>query len=177
MNQNGSNSGRPFNQDDLFPDFRAPIAPEVVAKPVFPKFPSFPTVAELLDQEHPHPLARLTSELPKRPPSYGLLQELLGGRLDVLISDAQRHPERYDVDTRELLELLGSNPAAFQKMNPTEQQMLNRAVIDYAAFKPREKPPIPPKAQKAKPVNVEEPEPPVEEEGPGNVLSNYWWLT
>lgn len=181
MNQSRNNSGRPFNPADSFPDFRAPIAPEVVAKPDFQRFPS---LEQLLDQQNPHPFLRLSEPPPRRSPTHGLLQELLGGRLEVLIADAERHPDRYDEDTKDLLEILAAGTKTIEKLNPTEQLLLNRAVIDYAAFKPRAKPkpPAPPKVKAAEVVvpfdeEAAESEPENHQHDPGGPLSNYWWLT
>jgi len=182
MNHNGNNSGKPFNPADSFPNFRGPIVPEVAGRPDFQRFP---TVEELLDVQNPHPFLRLAPSPPPRPASFGLLQELLGGRLDVLVTDAALHPDRYDADTKELLQALGDDATKMQKLDPTEQQILNRAVIDYAAFKPRAAPPPPRPAPKPKQTVLEkmeygdeedEREPGKEEQGPGNVLSKYWWL-
>jgi len=178
MHHNGSSSGKPFNPDESYPNFRAPIAPEVVAKPDFQRFP---TVEELLDMKNPHPFLRLAEPPPPRPASFGLLQELLGGRLDVLVTDAALHPERYDADTKELLEELGDDMTKVQKLDITQQHILNRAVIDYAACKPKGTPASPKKPVPKKPTQtvLEKMEHGDEEDPgkePGGVMSSYWWL-
>lgn len=176
--QTSKPSGKPFNPDESFPDYSAPITRVEDSLPTFPKFP---TVPELLSG-NPHPLLQL-AEPPKRPPSWGLLQELLGGRLDVLTHDVVFHPERYDEPTRELLTEIASDPQRSQRLTADEQQALNRAVIDYAAFKPLPKAPAqtPKRAPPPIPKVLLEEEsgraPQVEEDGPGGTLSSYWWLT
>jgi len=177
--QRVNTSGRRFDPDDPSPDYSADIAPEATALLDFQKFPSFPTVQELLDVKNPHPLVRLV-EQPKAPsPTQGLLQELLGGRLDVLIHDACANPSRYDEDARALLDQLGNEPKRIQKLTGDEQLVLNRAVIDFAAFRPKEKraerPPLKPKPTTPREDSGRDPQ--VEEDGPGGVSGPYWWLT
>lgn len=137
---------------------------------------------ELLDIRNPHPLVRLDEPPKPKPQSWGLLQELLGGRLDVLTADALHHPERYDESTRALLSEISSNPLRAHQLNLDEQTLLNRAVIDYAAFKPRQPtPPVPKRAPPPIPKVLLEEEsgraPQIEEDGPGGVMSPYWWLS
>lgn len=176
--QRGSISGKRFNPDDHSPDYSADIAPEATALLELQKFPSFPTVQELLDVKNPHPFVQLAEPLAPPSPTRGLLQELLGGRLDVLIHDAYANPSRYDGDTRSLLDLLGNDPKYIQKMTEDEQLMLNRAVIDFAAFKPKEKTAakLPLKPKPTTPGEDSGRGPQVEEDGPGGTMSPYWWL-
>lgn len=171
-------SGKLFNPGESFPDFSAPIAPVEHSPTAFPKFPS---VQELLSNNHP--LLRLAEQPKPKPPSWGLLQELLGGELSVLANDVVFHPERYDDPARALLTEIASNPSRAQNLSDTEREVLNRAVIDFAAFKPQPKvPPVPPKRTPASvpKVLLEEESgraPQIEEDGPGGTMSPYWWLT
>ncbi len=177
MKNTAPSSRKPFDATASVPNFRDPIA-------VAPELPSlsFPSVEQILAHPvNPHPLLRLADTPPPSSPS--LFQGLLGGRLDVLVQDAVDHPERYDEATQLALQELTAGTRKLEAMTPAERSILDRATMDFAAYRP---PPAPKNAPKPQPpgrkprlvVAADELEdgraPQVEE--PGGTMTPYWWL-
>jgi hypothetical protein len=140
MKPSDYSSRRPFNPTESAPDFRAPIAVLETPQPL--TFPRFPSVEELLLHAtgvQPHPLLKLTETAPPSEPE-SLFKGFLGGRLDVLTQDAATNPDRYDEATRIFLEELAGGARKLEALTPTEAEILDRAVMDYASVRPQNKP-------------------------------------
>jgi hypothetical protein len=170
-------SKQPFDATTSAPNFRAPIA-------VLPDLPrlNFPSLDQVLvHPSSPHPLLQLSETPP--PSSVSLFQGLLGGRLEVLVQDSIDHPERYDEPTRLMLQELAAGASKLEELTAAERGILDRATMDFAAYRPPQAPKNAPKPQPPmkKPRLVEAADaledgraPQVEE--PGGTMTPYWWL-
>jgi hypothetical protein len=177
MKRSGSSSRKPFNPTESAPDFLGPIVPEL-APLVFPRFPSVEDLLQHAAGTQPHPLAQLADPPPRSEPT-SLFDGFLGGQLEVLTQDALAHPERYDDHTRGFLDELAAG-RKLETLSKGEKELLDRAVMDFAAFRPPKPPPAPP-TQSKKPAPPRERSEPLDErvpqvEMPGGTLPAYWWV-
>lgn len=136
-----------------------------------------PLLTEMLQQGDQHPWNQLTVAAPPKVDN-GLFQSIMGGRLEVLLDDAQRNPDRYSAQELELLEQLASGQAKLQELSSGDRRVLDQAAISFTAFKP-------PRAPAAAPKPPPKPKVPellqqTQEELPdlehGLDLPPYWWL-
>jgi hypothetical protein len=171
-----------FDAASETPDFRSPIADLTpVAPPTFVPFPKFPTWQEM--QAGTHPL--LMSEQPTRREPQSLFQGLMGGNLPALVADSVDHPERYDQETQLFLSELGAGARQLSSLTASDRAHLDRAVLDFASYKPRHVPPPAPPPTPLARAGGSRPKNPYEAgleddrapqvEIPGNPMSSYWW--
>jgi hypothetical protein len=175
-------SRRPFDATESSPDFLGPITPPLTE---LQPFPQFPTVEQMLEHQYglkKHPLLQLSESPPPSKPA-SLFQGLLGGNLDVLVQDVLAHPERYEPQTQQMLWELGAGTRALSALSPADQAVLDRATLDFAAYRKPQAPPTAPKPQPPtrRPRLVEAQNelgdgraPQVEM--PGGPMTPYWWL-
>jgi len=150
---------------DSSPDFLAMIS-LLELRGLMP--PTFPTFSEL---------ARISAE-PERRPETGLFDALLGNP-EILFVDYLEHPESYDDQTAELLQLLVGGARKLHELSPDDQQLLNRATVEFAQTV-HPKPgsltsPVPPTVPTPEPDDDE----PELEYRDGHVgapdTKNFWW--
>jgi hypothetical protein len=132
-------------------------------------------------------------EAPPKDTAKGLFETYLGN-LSALYEDAHRHPDKYEEDTRELIDRLMHQNKGTEGASPQEKEMLDKAVLDFLGSAPPQPEPSTPKedvgAAEQSPVSLEEERgvwaPPPEEipsEGipgagdvPAGATKPYWWL-
>jgi hypothetical protein len=107
----------------------------------------------------------------------GLFSALIGNP-NVLLSDLMENPNKYEDGVYNLLLDLSSNQKDPKSLSPTDQDLLNRATLDYNA--PNRRPPAPvPKPPEPKKVSPKAREieyhEPVRSPFPGKAPP-YWWL-
>jgi hypothetical protein len=171
-----NSSNELFDPSAPSPNYHAPVA----QIPWLQKLPRLPKAKDLLfDGGASHPFFQFVAPPTKAPPKT-LFQELLGGRTEVLQQDALEHPDRYEEPIQELLHNLTVGTKKIETLSQEEQGALNRAVIDFATYKPPPAVPVPkaPYRPKPTPQLMDESfhdgkEPQVEP--PGGVLTNHWW--
>lgn len=177
MKTSDNASKQPFDATASTPDYRAPIAPAL-------ELPTFPTLDDILAHQEgtkAHPLVAL-SDMPT-PPPQSIFQGLLGGRTELLVQDALDHPERYDEPMRNALaELGGKKPG---ELTAAQLQTLNRATLDFAAYRPKARPapaaipqsrtPPPKKPKLLEGGALEDGREPMVETA-GGPMSAYWWV-
>lgn len=139
-----------------------------------PTPPKFPTFKELVEEDKQDQL---------RPPlkkETDLFDGILGD-LTLLVSDYQRHPEKYGIETHDLLEQLMHGSKSIEHLTTHERRLLNLATFDYYQSKPQkkdhQKTQKPPERRAATPRKVpkkERPRPGVDV--PVTELPAYWWL-
>jgi hypothetical protein len=162
----------PFNPAEESPDFRAPIADlRPVAPPTFPRLPQ--QLVQLSETKPP-------SE------SASLFQGLLGGNLQALVQDSTDHPERYDESTQLFLTELAAGTRTLAGMTGEDKAHLDRAVMDYAAPRPRHVRPAPPPPKpfaRGRAQASGDPYAPGLQDGrapqvetAGGPMSAYWWV-
>jgi hypothetical protein len=157
-----SESLRGFDHPDLEGTLPRPAPP-----------PAFPTFLQLVEDS----IKGEASEPPRDP---GLFVQLLRGRADVLLEDAQYEKSKYDEPTRALLEEMYIGRKNLENLTPEERTLLDvataalfsRTEINHGLTREQ----INPKAPKPKdPAEVfAEPEAtsPAGEDG----LPAFWWL-
>jgi hypothetical protein len=138
--------------------------------------PSIEELARHLSGEQAHPMLVTPSPSPREQGS--LLRDLLGGNVEVLLDDYAREPTRYSPEVGELLSSFDGRPP--DSLTPAEKQMLNTAVLEFAAAP---KPAVPSAmkkvARKAPVLQVEESIErgrPWEDAAPGVEPELYWWM-
>ena len=108
---------------------------------------------------------------PKTSRDTGLFSALMGGNPGALIEDAVISPDKYDEETRALLEGIAAGRVQLGKLTSREVNLLNGAVVDYAG-------PDPTKAQPnmyKKATSPEGKSPEETELTPEDELPDYWW--
>jgi hypothetical protein len=186
MRPNGWQQAPLFDATSATPDFRAPIADLApTAPPAFPQFPMLEEMQRHMRGERQHPLLQLSETAPPREPT-SLFQGMLGGNLPVLVQDSIDHPERYDEETQLFLSELAAGTRKLEGMGPEDKAHLDRAVLDFASYKPRHRPPPAPPPQpfaRARATVHENPYEPAFDDGrapqveaPGQTMSSYWWV-
>lgn len=126
----------------------------------------------------PHPLVERLATSPK---TTSLFDGLLGGRAEVLLQDALHDPTRYPEETRALLEMLATGGRTRESMTAEEGRLLDRAVVDFATYKPVMKPVDKPRKVR---ITAKKPAPmsePVDSRAPtmdvpGGEMPAYWWV-
>lgn len=140
-----------------------------------PTPPNFPTFAELVEEDRKAQLS------PQRKKETDLFDGILGD-LTLLVSDYQRHPEKYGIETHDLLEQLMHGSKSIEHLTTHERRLLNLATFDYYQA-------VPPKKDKQKPTRAapqrrssahvkaksEKPRPGIDV--PETELPAYWWLS
>lgn len=100
--------------------FLEPLAPLVPPSP-----PTFPRFEDLVEEDAKNQMKPPT----KRAPT-DLFSGFLGNHIP-LIEDYQKHPEKYGVETHELLELLMQGSRSVERLDANERRLLNLATLDY----------------------------------------------
>lgn len=150
------NSALPVFESSL----KAPSPPEPL-KPLQPiQFPSF---FELVEKE----VVPVTKE------RESLFEQLLKGRLPVLLDDVEKTPEKYDERCVELLEDLRTGRKKLSSLTALEKKTLDLAVIDFAGNPPPK--PNPPRKQVTSEEPPKRPSPKDVEFVEGAVP--YWWVS
>jgi hypothetical protein len=110
------------------------------------------------------------------PRTDGLFSALVGDP-NVLYSDLIQYPHKYGEEASALIQALSSGQRKLQDLNPAEQQVLDRAVIDFSGSNrlPPAPPPPPTPAPKREPKERE-----IEYHEPvkspfGGKPDPYWW--
>jgi hypothetical protein len=144
---------------------------------VAPPPPCFPTFSELVEQDSQE------QGKPKTRRLADLFDGVLGDQT-LLVSDYQRHPEKYGEEVRGLLEQLMQGSKSAEHLTTSERRLLNLATFDYFQAAPLKKePPVTHGSNKAKPRTQaprkaapkrEKPRPGIDV--PVTELPAYWWL-
>jgi len=136
-----------------------------------PKFQTFDELVEEDRKEQLHPQTRKEMDL-----FDGIL-----GDPTLLVSDYQRHPEKYGAETHGLLEQLMQGSKSIERLTTHERRLLNLATFDYyQAVPPKKEVPKPTKtpdrraAKQREAPKKEKPRPGVDV--PVTELPAYWWL-
>ena len=109
----------------------------VVLAPKPPEPPKPPSVFDVVEQP--------------KPVQSSLFQSILGGDWSRLLEDVTASPEHYDSEVLEVLQRL-ANGAKLEDITPHERELLDRATIDFASFRPQPKPKAAPTVAKARAV-------------------------
>jgi hypothetical protein len=184
MKRTSPPSRRPFNDTESFPDYLGPIIPEGWS-PTGPAPVAFPTVQDILQHQagtQKHPLLQLSETPPPSEPT-SLFRGMLGGNVDLLVQDAAAHPEGYEPGELALINELATGARKLRELSPAELNVLDRATVGFASYRPPKPAPEKPKppAPAKRPRLVEEANelqdgraPQVET--PGGPMTAYWWL-
>lgn len=143
-----------------------------------PSPPRFLTFSEMVELD-----AQQQQEQPKTRRLTDLFDGVLGDQT-LLVSDYQRHPEKYGEEVRGLLEHLMQGSRSVEHLTTSERRLLNLATFDYfQAVPPKKEPPVTHGSNKAKPraqvphktaSKKEKPRPGLDV--PVTELPAYWWL-
>ena len=183
MKRTSPPSRRPFDDTESFPDYLGPIIPAGWS-PTGPAPVAYPTVQEILQHQagtHRHPLLQLSETPPPSEPT-SLFRGMLGGNVDLLTQHAAQNPDSYEPLEQQLLAELGAGTRKVSELSPAELNVLDRATVGYASYRPKPAPEKPkPKPPAKRPRLVEEANelqdgraPTVET--PGGTMTAYWWL-
>jgi hypothetical protein len=104
---------------------------------------------ELVDK--PTPTARSSR-------SRGLFEDLLQSHPEVLLQDAQQHPEAYDEDVVAILARMVENRDAINELKPAEVEKLNQATTEFFSATPSTKDVPRPQPKRVAREPVESPE-------------------
>jgi hypothetical protein len=184
MKRTSPPSRRPFDATESFPDFLGPIIPEGWS-PTGPVPVSFPTVQDILQHRagtQKHPLLQLSETPPPSEPT-SLFRGMLGGNVELLVQDAATHPESYEPLEQQLLAELATGARKVSELSPAELNVLDRATLGFAAYRPKtpaEKPKPQPPARRPRLVEaaneLQDGRAP-QVETAGGPMTPFWWLT
>lgn len=119
--------------------------------------------------EVPSPFEVIEAPVKRRP--RGLFQDLLQGRPEALLQDAQEHPDSYSPDEIALLQALYEGRKQLVQLTQGEMETLDHAVMEFASSTPNKK-------EKAKPVATPLQRPttfPVEAAQDSPAVNAFWW--
>lgn len=128
-------------------------------EPPAPPAPPNPTLVELVEP------------LPRRR-ARGLFADLLSGRPELLLQDAQANPDAYDTDVVELLEQILLNKKDIENLTDEEHRKVDEATTEFFQATPKTSTP----ASSAGGRSPRIPDPPrggVPVDGP--VMDAFWW--
>jgi hypothetical protein len=103
---------------------------------------------------------------------------MLQGRLDVLVDDVARNPDRYTEEALALIARLAQGRQKVEDLSLEERQVLDRATLDFAKYIPPKPPPAPKKPPKLKLIGAD-----VDGHLGGDALelpgemASHWWET
>ena len=139
-----------------------PVAPPKPPELLPPQPPSVPLPFQLVEQQ----------ANPRR--QRGLFDDLLAGRPEAIISDAQDHPDAYDPETVELLQQLMLNKRELDSLTAVEKDKLDQATMEFFSSSPA--------SQKGKATTngstAKQEQPgaaPKQDPVDGPVLDAFWW--
>lgn len=154
-----------------YPDYLEMARSQQLQLPAPPKFPTFAELAQVVTT--PPPIQK-----------SGLFQQLLGGQTQVLWQDLLKDPDKYEPEVQQLLQEILSGQKSLQALMPEENQLLDRATLDFAQASktPQPEKDRPPRSQ----AGEELPDKAImreAEEGPplpiptgADGLDAFWWL-
>lgn len=143
----------------------------LIAEELKPKAPTAQAPAPPLP---PTPFLELRESPPKRR-QRGVFDELLASRPEVLLQDAQDHPEAYEDDTLLLLEELYQNVREIRDLTEAERRKLDEATVEFFSASPKTAAPInAPKRGFQIPPAIDVPQPPEDLPDP-DVIDAFWW--